>query len=77
MSTDRAELIAKALVTLGGALLFAWSWQVGDSFIAALVITAVGGLFFLLLAGPAVALSALLIDAMITLVERLTRAHRP
>ena len=46
---DRAEAIATALIWLIGLALFAWSWQVSGSFIAALIVTAVGG--FLVPAG--------------------------
>ena len=77
MNFDRAETIAKAMLWLGGVLLFAWSWQVSGSFVAALIIVAVGGFFVLLLAGPAVALVALLIDALITMAGRITRSSRP
>ena len=77
MNFDRAETIAKALLWLGGVLLFAWSRQVGGSFVAALIIVAAGGFFVLLLAGPAVALAALLIDALITMSGRITRSSRP
>ena len=51
---DRAEAIATAL--------FAWSWQVSGSFIAALIVTAVGGFFQVLLAGPLVAVAAFLLN---------------
>ncbi len=61
MNFDRAETIAKALLWLGGVLLFAWSWQVGGSFIAALIATVVGGFFLLLLAGPLIAVVALIL----------------
>ena len=59
---DRAEAIATALIWLIGLALFAWSWQVSGSFIAALIVTAVGGFFLVLLAGPLVAVAAFLLN---------------
>ena len=61
-SEDRAEAIATALIGLIGLALFAWSWQVSGSFIAALIVTAVGGFFLVLLAGPLVAVAAFLLN---------------
>ncbi len=61
-SEDRAEAIATALIGLIGLALFAWSWQAGGSFIAALIVTAVGGFFLVLLAGPLVAVAAFLLN---------------
>ena len=61
-SEDRAEAIATALIWLIGLAMFAWSWQVSGSFIAALIVTAVGGFFLVLLAGPLVAVAAFLLN---------------
>lgn len=61
---DRAETIAAALIWLIGLALFVWSWQTSDSFIAALVITAVGGFFLVLFLGPLIAVAALVITAV-------------
>ena len=59
---DRAEAIATTLILLIGLALFAWSWQASGSFIAALIVTAVGGFFLVLLAGPLVAVAAFLLS---------------
>ena len=61
-SEDRAEAIATALIWLIGLALFAWSWQASGSFIAALIVTAVGGFFLVLLTGPLVAVAAFLLS---------------
>ena len=61
-SEDRAEAIATALIGLIGLALFAWSWQASGSFIAALIVTAIGGFFLVLLAGPLVAVAAFLLN---------------
>ncbi|TCW31409.1 hypothetical protein [Gulbenkiania mobilis] len=65
---DRAEAIATALIWLIGLALFAWSWQVSGSFIAALIVTAVGGFFLVLLAGPLVAVAAFLLSLAADLI---------
>ena len=65
---DRAEAIATALIGLIGLALFAWSWQVSGSFIAALIVTAVGGFFLVLLAGPLVAVAAFLLSLAADLI---------
>lgn len=65
---DRAEAIATALIWLIGLALFAWSWQVSGSFIAALIVTAVGGFFLVLLAGPLVAVAAFLLNLAADLI---------
>ena len=67
-SEDRAEAIATALIGLIGLALFAWSWQTGDSFIAALITTVVGGFFLILLAGPLVAATAFLLSLAADLI---------
>lgn len=67
-SEDRAEAIATALIGLIGLALFAWSWQVSGSFIAALIVTAVGGFFLVLLAGPLVAVAAFLLSLAADLI---------
>ena len=67
-SEDRAEAIATALIWLIGLALFAWSWQVSGSFIAALIVTAVGGFFLVLLAGPLVAVAAFLLSLAADLI---------
>lgn len=51
-SAERTEAIASTLIWLGGLALFVWSWQASGSFMAALIITIVGGIFLLLLVGP-------------------------
>ena len=61
-SEDRAEAIATTLILLIGLALFAWSWLGSGSFIAALIVTAVGGFFLVLLAGPLVAVAAFLLN---------------
>ena len=65
---DRAEAIATTLIWLIGLALFAWSWQASDSFVAALVITAIGGFFLALLAGPLVAVAAFLLSLLADLI---------
>lgn len=65
---ERAETIATALVWLGGLVLFAWSWQVSNSFAAALVITFIGGFFLLLFTGPLIAVAAFLLSLAANLI---------
>jgi len=65
---ERPEAIAAALIWLGGLALFAWSWLVSGSFIAALVLTAVGGFFLVLLVGPLVAVAALILGLVADLI---------
>lgn len=67
-SEDRAEAIATALIGLIGLALFAWSWQVSGSFIAALIVTAIGGFFLALLAGPLAAVAAFLLSLAADLI---------
>lgn len=67
-TTDRAEAIATALIWLIGLALFAWSWQTSGSFVAALIVTAIGGFFLVLLAGPLVAVAAFLISLAADLI---------
>ena len=76
---DSVDFLEDAAINTLIAFALAWSAQrrmiVGR--VAALIIVAVGGFFVLLLAGPAVALVALLIDALITMAGRITRSSRP
>ena len=67
-SEDRAEAIATTLIWLIGLALFAWSWQASGSFIAALIVTAVGGFFLVLLVGPLVAAAAFLLSLATDLI---------
>ncbi|PKO92039.1 MAG: hypothetical protein CVU16_07225 [Betaproteobacteria bacterium HGW-Betaproteobacteria-10] len=65
---DRAEAIATALIWLIGLALFTWSWQQGGSLLAALIVTAIGGFFLVLLIGPIVAIAAFLLSLVADLI---------
>lgn len=67
-SDERPEAIAATLVWLGGLVLFVWSWQASGSFMAALIITIVGGTFLLLLVGPLIAVVACLLNLAADLI---------
>lgn len=70
---DRAEAIATALIWLGGLALFAWSWRTSGSFLAALIATAVGGFFLILLAGPLLAAAAFILSLLADLIRPCSR----
>ena len=67
---DRAETIAMFLVGLIGLALFAWSWSIGGSFIAALIVTIVAGFFLALLLGPIVAAAAFVLSLIADLIQQ-------
>ena len=67
-TADRAEAIASALIWLVGLALFAWGWQTSGSFVAALIVTAIGGFFLVLLVGPLVAAAAFLLSLATDLI---------
>ncbi|WP_415034054.1 hypothetical protein [Azonexus sp.] len=69
--SDDSEKIAVALVWLGGILLFAKSWQISDSFIAACLLTVIGGPFLLFFAAPFIIFSALLLEIIGPLLRKL------
>ncbi len=67
---DLGETIAITLISLLGLALFVWSWATSGAFIAALIMTAVGGFFGVLLLGPVVAGVAFLVATLVTLIRR-------
>jgi|GEM_PF-6980250 len=64
----RPEVVATALIWLIGLALFVWSWQVGGSFLAAMIVTIVGGLFLAILIGPLVAVAAFVLGLAADLI---------
>lgn len=74
-SPHRAETIAILLAWIMGVALFAWSWSVSGSFLAAVIVTLVGGFFAVMLVGPFIAVLALALDALLSLAGWLWARH--
>lgn len=69
--SDDSEKIAVALVWLGGILLFATSWQVSGSFIAACLVTVIGGPLLLFFAAPFIIFTVFLLEILGLLLRKL------
>jgi len=65
---ERAEVIVYAALWLAGLGLFAWSWYISGSFIAALIVAFMGVFFLILLFGPLIAFAAFLLAWLFGLI---------
>lgn len=75
---DNDEIVEGLLslsLFLGGMMLFVWSWYATGSFLAALIVTTVGGFVLLLFLGPVIAFIFLLLAVVLDIIWSLG-SHR-